>query len=100
ELADAAGEEHPDDGLGLRGEVRLAVGRGPLRRLAAGVPVAVEHGPERQPGEPQPDVGQKRAPVHRGNSGQRIVTKSVWLNSASTRFSRALAPGSADGPPG
>ena len=108
-LADAAGEEHPDDRLRLRR--RGAACRRAARHFASrGEAVAVQHRAERQAGEAQPDVGEERAAVHdagrtdgpwagdlRGASvavtSYRTVTKSVWLNSACTRFSRAAARG-------
>jgi hypothetical protein len=63
--ADAADEEQPDDRLGLGGEVRLAVGRGPGAGGGPDDPVPVEHGPEGEPGEPEPGVGEKGAAMHR-----------------------------------
>src|SRR5437867_6196381 len=62
DVARAADHEQPDHTLGLRGEVRLAVGRGPNLPLpSARDAVAVEHRAEREAGEPHAAVGQERA---------------------------------------
>src|SRR5262245_1467800 len=58
DVADAAAEEDPDDGLGARREVRPAVR---WRIIRAGDAVLEEHGAQRQAGETHAGVGEKRA---------------------------------------
>src|SRR5262249_6853280 len=99
QVADPAGEEHPDDRLRLRREVRTWRA-GSVSDRRASESVAGEHRPEGQPGEPEPHDGEERATTHGESPGQRMVRKSVWLNSARIRLSRALVSGSADGPSG
>src|SRR5262249_22117723 len=95
QVADAAHEEQPDDPLRLRGEVRLAVGRG-ARPGGPDDAVAGEHRPEGEPGEAPRGVGEEGAAVH-GEPPYRIVTKSLWFRSTWTKSSRARRAGSADG---
>ena len=82
---------------------------GTMSPCVGGEAVAVEHGAEREAGEAQADIGEERPAVHgclrsvgdsfresrrsRSVTYYRTVTKSVWLNSARTRFSRARRAG-------
>ena len=61
-VGDAAVHEQPDDGLRLRREVRLAVGRRPFR--VGRVAVAVQHGRERETGEAAKGIGEERTAMH------------------------------------
>src|SRR5207248_2929388 len=65
DVANAAAQENPDDGFGLRREMRPAI-RGRVVRLSAGAAVLEKHGAESESREAHAGVSQKSAPVHAG----------------------------------
>src|SRR5262249_49489238 len=108
QMAVAAREKNPDHRFGPRRMVRPAVGRSLGRRFARlDVAVALQHRRQRQAGETQAQVGEEGSARDAAATGvgirfhstsqaisYRTVTKSLWLNSARTKLSRARMAGS------
>src|SRR5262249_2634736 len=100
DVARATNHEQPNDALCPRSKVRPAIGRSPgLGCQFLPQAVARQHRSERQAGKAHADITQK-LPTTNGSAAMhgdyRIVTKSLWLNSTWTRFSRARKWGSVE----
>src|SRR5206468_812188 len=79
QVADPAGEEDPDDAPGPGFEVWPAIGGRPGGGLLRpGHSVAMEHRPQRQAREPEPDVGQERPATDpaAGGTGPRVAVSA------------------------
>ena len=106
EVADAAAHHQPDDPLGPRREMGLAVGRAPAANGSARtMPSRWSIAPSARPTKPMPVSARKPGGVGPEQSQSahvwfmavasvhRIVTKSLWFSSTWTSADRARASG-------
>jgi hypothetical protein len=87
DVADAAAQEYPDDGLGLGREVRFAVGPAVGGIGAVGNAVAEEHSAEGEAGEAEAGVGEEGAA---GDAGTTAVRRGHGSGSLGTGVAQFL----------